>query len=1003
MCYNILYINKLEMFLYLIFIILNNIMSTLNSFKVKYHKLIKNTPLFFMSVILFCSSIFHPLVVSAVDGEITYTGTNTLLTGDDVSAGPFNIGFTFPFYGTNYTQAYVNINGTLNFGAGYSRYANVPLNTAISGTNIADNSIYAFWDDLNTNGFQNIYYATVGTAPNRQFVTQWTNIYFHGTSIQLGTFQVILYETSNIVQIQYRDLLGGNRALGDSATIGLRKNNSLSHQYSHNTASLSAEQAIRYTPDGNGSYTVNTNADYELVYLAPAGAPTSPTLVNPTDGTTGVTLTPTFEWLPVESATSYTVLISTVSNFSSTVVNQSGITGTSYSLGSALNQNTTYYWRVQSVNSNGSSLSPSRSFVTGSINNAPSAPSNVSSDVLIGGQSTSNVSGATLSATLSDPDDSEQVRYRIQIANNSNFSDLVIDYRSSFGDEGSFLYTYGESGGTYLVGNSSTVLPVGGYYLRIRAEDDAAASSAWHTVSGVAFSVVIAPDTTPPTISSISVSSIDTSSATITWSTNENSNSVVEYGTTESYGSQVDSSDLVTSHSMALSGLSPSTLYYYRVSSTDSSSNTAISNQFSFTTSNPPDISAPVISGLSVDPEENSATIYWTTDEPASSLVDYGPSSSYVSSTSIINTDPRVTNHEVVISNLESCVTYHYRVVSSDSSSNQVQGADNSFTTKGCVGGAIVTSQTASSVSNSTGGTLDLKTSGLGISLSVPPAFSGASAHFQIKKIDDVTARSSTGVPVGSTPAGSHIYELHAVTDTFEIIESFDEPITITLSYGSSDVEGVVESSLRIHRWHNSEWTPLSDCIVDTVLKIVTCSTGHFSTFGLFGEGVPVIVANNSSSFRRSGPPLSLRLNNLTAVNNMNTAQKIMAQSSESFKNQDGSIVAVVPEVMTDMNTEYVKNNCIVSPVNRILRFGSKGEDVRVLQRFLNCIGFILATDGPGSPGKETNEFSTRTYDSVVKFQEKYSADILDPLNLKKGTGVFGNFSKQKAEQFSGE
>jgi len=168
----------------------------------------KREALFFACLFALVLAFVVPQKVAAVDGEITYTGTNTLLTGDDVNAGPFNIGFTFPFYGTNYTQAYININGTVNFGAGYNRYSNVPLNTAISGTNIADNSIYAFWDDLNTNGAQNIYYATVGTSPNRKFVTQWTNIYFHGTSIQLGTFQVILYEGTNVVQLQYRDLLG---------------------------------------------------------------------------------------------------------------------------------------------------------------------------------------------------------------------------------------------------------------------------------------------------------------------------------------------------------------------------------------------------------------------------------------------------------------------------------------------------------------------------------------------------------------------------------------------------------------------------------------------------------------------------------------------------------------------------------------------------------------------------------------------------------------------------
>lgn len=937
-------------------------------------------------------------MVQAVDGEITYTGTNTGLAGDDVSNGPFNIGFTFPFYGSDYTQAYVNINGTVQFGGNYTRYNNVPLNTAISGTNIWDNTIYAFWDDLNTNGAQNIYYATVGATPDRKFITQWTNIYFHGTSIQLGTFQVILYEGTNEIQLQYRDLLGGDRALGNSATIGLRKNNSLSHQYSHNTASLTQEQAIRYTPNGSGSYTVDTDADYELVYLAPAGAPTSPTLVNPTDGTSGVTLTPTFEWLPVESATSYTVLISTVSNFSSTVVNQSGITGTSYTPGSPLNQNTNYYWRVQSVNSSGSSLSPTRTFTTGSTNNAPSTPSDIVSNVLIGGSSQSSLTNATMTATLSDQDDNEQVRYRLQIATDSGFSELVLDYRSAFGSEGDVVYTYGQESGTYLVGNSTTTLPVDDYYLRIRAEDDAAASSAWYTASGIAFSIVDAPDTTPPVLSAISVAEISTSTATITWSTDESADSRIDYGTSSSYESASTSATLVTSHAINLMNLEPETVYHYRVQSSDSSSNNATSTDLTFTTDSLPDTTAPGISGISVDPESNSATIYWTTDEEASSLVEYGPSSQYVASTTEQNTGARVTNHEILIENLRPCVTYHYRVISFDASNNRVQSNDNNFTTKDCVGDAVVLSQTATSVSTSTGGTVDLLVSGKGISLSVPASFSTTSAHFQIKKVDDTTARTSTGSPVGSAPVGNYTYELHAVTDELEVVENFEEPVVITLSYSSADVEGIVETSLRIYRWHNSVWTELPDCEVDTQNKTVTCATDHFSTFGLFGE--EEILEDDNQSRSSSGISVKSRVRNLIRLGKLEQAKELINKFPKQFQNQLTPVTATPIEIV-QKPVDSIIASCNLDAISRVLRAGTVGEDVRSLQKFLNCTGFTLDTSGAGAPGNETSLFSVKTYNALVKFQEYYATDILTPLKLKQGTGVFGALSKAKAESLS--
>lgn len=99
---------------------------------------------------------------------------------------------------------------------------------------------------------------------------------------------------------------------------------------------------------------------------------------------------------------------------------------------------------------------------------------------------------------------------------------------------------------------------------------------------------VFAPlsDTTPPAISGISTSSITTSSAAISWTTNEASQSLVRYGTTSGgYTSALNDTANVTSHSIQLTGLSASTTYYYIVNSTDQSGNSAESSEGSFTTS----------------------------------------------------------------------------------------------------------------------------------------------------------------------------------------------------------------------------------------------------------------------------------------------------------------------------------------------------------------------------------------------------------------------------------
>jgi beta-lactamase superfamily II metal-dependent hydrolase len=96
--------------------------------------------------------------------------------------------------------------------------------------------------------------------------------------------------------------------------------------------------------------------------------------------------------------------------------------------------------------------------------------------------------------------------------------------------------------------------------------------------------VAAPPDTTPPVISNVQATAVTATGATITWTTDEPSDSVVEYGLTTSYGSSVSNATDVTSHSIPLGGLSSNTLYHYRVKSTDPAGNTATSTDHSFQT-----------------------------------------------------------------------------------------------------------------------------------------------------------------------------------------------------------------------------------------------------------------------------------------------------------------------------------------------------------------------------------------------------------------------------------
>lgn len=189
------------------------------------------------------------------------------------------------------------------------------------------------------------------------------------------------------------------------------------------------------------------------------------------------------------------------------------------------------------------------------------------------------------------------------------------------------------------------------------------------------------PPSTPPTISNITVTDITETSATVTWTTNEDADSKVDYGQTVSYeiGTETEAS-LITSHSVDLTNLSAGTTYHYRVRSANFSGIEAISADFTFTTSEAPDTDPPVISDVQVlNITSESATVAWVTDEAASSAVDYGLTDAYELGT--IESATLVLDHQVALSGLTALTTYHYRVRSSDAGALEAISTDFTFTT----------------------------------------------------------------------------------------------------------------------------------------------------------------------------------------------------------------------------------------------------------------------------------------------------------------------------------
>ena len=188
------------------------------------------------------------------------------------------------------------------------------------------------------------------------------------------------------------------------------------------------------------------------------------------------------------------------------------------------------------------------------------------------------------------------------------------------------------------------------------------------------------PNNAPQITAAPTAAGVTHNEATIQWTTDVDATSVVDYGATIAYGDEVSSPVLVTNHHIVLSGLSPNTLYHYRISSFDAgncgpgclaSTNSPPADHV-FTTQPAPDTSPPVIiSGpAAINISETSATIEWTTDEDSTTTVYYDSDASGEPYGNTVGNTNYVTVHSLLLSGLIPDTVYYCVVKSTDALGN---------------------------------------------------------------------------------------------------------------------------------------------------------------------------------------------------------------------------------------------------------------------------------------------------------------------------------------------
>jgi hypothetical protein len=199
----------------------------------------------------------------------------------------------------------------------------------------------------------------------------------------------------------------------------------------------------------------------------------APTLVTPPDTDVMLTTRPTFDWGDVTGASNYTIQVSTVNTFASTVVNATS-TPSTYTLTSDLSpKGVTLYWRVRANGTNGPSAWSSVRSLTSA--NPPSVPvlSSPASNALV-----------LTYAPVLDWGDSTNApdHYQVQIATNSTFGAIVQDATPT-------LSTYTAS---------PDLTPNTTYWWRVRSFNAGGAYSLWSAVRTLR-TVIVVPSLLSPT------------------------------------------------------------------------------------------------------------------------------------------------------------------------------------------------------------------------------------------------------------------------------------------------------------------------------------------------------------------------------------------------------------------------------------------------------------------------------------------------------------------------
>jgi phosphodiesterase/alkaline phosphatase D-like protein len=640
-----------------------------------------------------------------MDGSVKYlSGTSTSATRTPVTVTVNQVPTATTSAASSISSTAATLNGSVNANNASTAVTFQYGTTASYGT-----SVTATPSPVTGSSATAVSYALSGLMPNTTYYYRIVGVNTvgttNGTGLTFTTTAAVPTATTNAattITTTGATLNGSVNPKNASTAVSFDYGTSISYG-TNVTATQSpvtgtTATAVSYTLSGltpnttyhfrvNGVNSAGATNGTDLTFTTTAAVPTATTNAATTITTTGATLNGSVNPKNASTAVSfdYGTSISYGTNVTAT---QSPVTGTtatavSYVL-SGLVPNTTYHFRVNGINTAGTTNGTDLTFTTTAV--MPTATSVAASSI--------TSTGAALNGSINANNASTVVTF--DYGTTTSYGTNVTAIQSPVTGTTATAVSYVLTG---LVPNTT-------YHFRVNGVNSVG------TTNGT--DLTFTTTAVVPTATTSAATTITTTGATLNGSVNANNAGTAvtfQYGTTIGYGSTVTATQnpvtgsTATAVSYPLSGLTPNTTYHYRVVGVNTAGTTNGTDQTFTTTAAVPTATTNSASTITTTGATLNGSVNANNASTAVTF-DYGLTTSYGSTVTAVQspvTGSTATAVSYALSGLTPNTTYHYRVVGVNTAGT-TNGNDQTFTTTAAV--PTATTNSASTITT-TGATLN--------------------------------------------------------------------------------------------------------------------------------------------------------------------------------------------------------------------------------------------------------------------------------------------------------